>query len=533
MLVPESEPTLDVNMPSAPKGASWADKPRVITRVRHEADGSGYIEPGYHQLFVVPSEGGSPRQITNGEYQHQEVPSWLPDGNGLVFSANRIDDWEYDFVESEVHMVSLEDLSISTLTDRNGPDHSPVVSPDGRKIAWLGFNDRVQTFQNTEIYVMNIDGGNRRQLTENLDRSFDTIRWDADGSGLYASYEENGEVKVIHLTLEGVEDPRVINIGGTVIGRPYIGGLYTVARMGAIAFTHSVPSRPADLAVWRPGEDSPQVLTSLNEELLAHRTLGSVESIWWNSSKDELPIQGWIVKPPGFDQAKKYPFLLEIHGGPIGAYGPHFSAEIQLYAAAGYVVLYANPRGSTGYSEEFANLLHHDYPGGDYDDLMSGVDFMLETGYIDPERLYVAGGSAGGIMTAWMVGSTDRFRAAVVVKPVMNWYSKVLVADNYYQYHNYRYPGSPWENLEAYMQDSPISLVGNVNTPTMVMVGTADLRTPPSEAKQLYHALKLRKIDTALVEIPGASHGIASRPSQMVAKAAYTIAWLEKYGGSD
>ena len=223
--------------------------------------------------------------------------------------------------------------------------------------------------------------------------------------------------------------------------------------------------------------------------------------------------------------------LLEIHGGPIANYGARFSAEFQLYAAAGYVVFYANPRGSTGYGEAFGNLLHHDYPGQDYDDLMSGVNAVIAKGYVDKDRLYVTGGSAGGIMTAWIVGKTDRFRAAAVVKPVINWYSKVLVADNYFYYHNYRYPGSPWENPEAYLKYSPISLVGKVTTPTLVMVGTADLRTPLSESKQLYHALKLRKIETALVEILGASHHIAARPSQLIAKVAHVLAWFEKHGG--
>ena len=202
---------------------------------------------------------------------------------------------------------------------------------------------------------------------------------------------------------------------------------------------------------------------------------------------------------------------------------------MQLYAAAGYVVLYVNPRGSTGYGEEFGNLLHHNYPGQDYDDLISGVDELLRQGFVDPENLFVTGGSAGGIMTAWIVGKTDRFRAAVAAKPVINWYSKVLVADNYYAYHEYRYPGSPWENPEAYMKFSPISLVGNVSTPTLLMTGDADLRTPLSEAEQFFHALKLRRVETALLRIPGASHNIVARPSQLITKISNVIAWFEKY----
>ena len=254
-----------------------------------------------------------------------------------------------------------------------------------------------------------------------------------------------------------------------------------------------------------------------------------MEEFWWKSSHDQREIQGWIVKPPHFDPDKQYPLLVENHGGPISNYGERFSPEIQLYAAAGYVVFYPNPRGSTGYGEEFANLLYHNYPGEDYDDIMSGVDAVIAEGYVDPAQLYVTGGSAGGIMTAWMIGKTDRFRAAAVIKPVMNWYSKTLNADNWFNYFHVRYPGTPWTNPDDYLRFSPISLVGNVSTPTLVMVGLDDLRTPPSQAKQLYHALKYRKIPTVLVELPGASHNIAKRPSQLVEKVGHIVAWFEAY----
>lgn len=221
--------------------------------------------------------------------------------------------------------------------------------------------------------------------------------------------------------------------------------------------------------------------------------------------------------------------MVENHGGPILNYGDRFSAEMQLYATEGFIVFYPNPRGSTSYGEEFANLLYNNYPGEDYNDVMDGVDHCIAKGIAHEDKLYVTGGSAGGIMTAWIIGKNDRFESAVVAKPVMNWISKTLVADNYFYYANTRYPGQPWENVENYWKFSPISLVGNVNTPTMVMVGMNDLRTPPSEAKQLYHALKLRKVETVLVEIPGASHGIARKPSNLISKIAHTVAWFKKY----
>jgi len=528
MLVPDEAPSLDVDLPTPPEGAEWADKPEVITRVKHEADGRGPLPHGFDHLFVVPADGGSPRQITTGDYHHRSTPSWLPDGSGFVFSANRIDDWAYDRRESEVHVVRLDDREITTLTGRNGPDYDPVVSPNGEQIAYLGFDDEVQTFQNTQLYVMAVDGGNRRLLSGDLDRSLSDPVWNEEGNALFVSYLERGDTKVARIGLDGSVNVVAQNVGGTSIGRPYTGGSYSATGDGTFAFTHATSDRPADVAVQRMGQSDPTLLTSLNADLLPHRTLGDVEELTWEAD-DGRTIQGWMVRPPGFEEGEEYPLLLEIHGGPIASYGPTFAAEIQLYAAAGYVVLYANPRGSTGYGEEFANLLYHDYPGGDYGDLMTGVDAAIATGDVAEDQLFVTGGSAGGTMTAWIVGKTNRFTAAVVAKPVMNWYSKTLVADNYYAYADYRYPGQPWENPQKYLEESPISLVGNVETPTMTLVGTDDLRTPLSEAKQMYHALKIRRVDAALVKIPGASHGIAARPSQLAAKSLYTLAWFEKY----
>ncbi len=202
---------------------------------------------------------------------------------------------------------------------------------------------------------------------------------------------------------------------------------------------------------------------------------------------------------------------------------------MQLYAREGYVVLYTNPRGSTSYGEEFGNLIDRNYPGQDYDDLMSGVDAVLEKGYIDENNLFVTGGSGGGVLSAWIVGKTDRFRAAVVAKPVINWYSFVLYADGPAFFYKYWFGNLPWEDPEAYMNRSPISLVANVRTPTMLLTGEEDLRTPMAETEQYYAALKLMKVETAMVRIPGAYHGIAARPSNLIAKVVYILHWFEKH----
>jgi len=528
MRVPEAPPSL-VEAPDKPEGAEWADRPRITTRVTYERDGSGYLEPGFHHYFIVPAVGGTPRQVTSGAWHHRDTPRWTPDGESLVFSANRNADWELDFVESDIFRVEVASGEVTRLTDRDGPDEDPVVSPDGSLIAWRGYDDEVQTYQVDRLYVMEIDGGGKRELLRELDRSVSGLAWNREGDGVYFQYADQGVTRIGYTTLGGKFRVMAEDVGGTVIGRPYVQGSFSVSGEGRIAYTRASASRPADVAVvsWLGG--APVVVTALNEDLLAERTLGAVEEFRYPSTLDKREIQGWVVKPPGYDPEQDYPLLVEIHGGPISHYGPVFSPEIQLYAAAGYVVFYPNPRGSTGYGEEFGNLLYHDYPGGDYQDIMDGVDALIEAGLASEDRLYVTGGSAGGIMTAWIVGKTDRFRAAAVIKPVMNWISKTLTADNYYMYADYRYPGQPWENIEEYMKYSPVSLVGEIETPTLVMVGTADLRTPLSEAKQLYGALKIRGIDTALVEIPGAAHNIARRPSQLIAKVDHIIAWLDRY----
>ncbi|NNK18851.1 MAG: S9 family peptidase [Maribacter sp.] len=525
----KKKPPVIAKMPEKPKGAKWADTPRITDRVYHEADGRGYIDPGFKHIFVMPAAGGAPRRITSGDYQHGGSLSWSPDGSNIYFSANRNDDWEYDFRNSEIYTVGVQNEEIKALTSRKGPDTNPMVSPNGKLIAYIGYDDKVQTYQVRKLYIMNIDGSGKKVISERLDRSISDIAWNSKSEGLYFSYDDKGNSKIGHIALNGKVMKMADNLGGTTIGRPYASGSYSVSKDGTIAMTLSRPEYPAEVAILKPKSGSARRITHLNKGLLDYRDLGMVEEVWYKSSVDQRDIQGWVVYPPGYDSTKNYPFMIENHGGPILNYGDRFSVEMQLYAAAGYIVFYPNARGSTSYGEEFGNLLYNNYPGDDYHDVMDGVDHCIAKGIAHEDQLFVTGGSAGGIMTAWIIGKNNRFEAAVVAKPVMNWISKTLVADNYFGYANSRYPGQPWENFEGYWKFSPLSLVGNIETPTMVMVGMNDLRTPPSEAKQLYHALKLRKKETVFVEIPGASHGIANKPSNLITKIAHTLAWFDKY----
>ncbi len=512
-----------------PEGANWADPPIMEDRFKSQQDGIGYLDFGHRHIFVIPAEGGTPVQVTTGDFNHSGPPQWTPDGQHLLFSSNRNPDWSLDYRNSELYIVPFRGGEIRALTESPGPDHSPVVSPDGRHVAFVGYRDRMRTYQVSRLQVMNLDGGDRRVITSSLDRSVANPAWASDGSGLYFQYDEKGNTKVGFVTLDGEVETLAHDMGGTSYGRPYGGGSFSVAPDGSIAMNQTRPDMPGELAVRVRGEEHPRQITSLNDDLLGNRTLGEVEEVWWPSSFDGRSIQGWVVTPPDFNPSRRYPLVLEIHGGPISNYGDRFSAEMQLYAAAGYVVLYANPRGSTSYGEEFGDLLYQNYPGQDYDDLISGVDALIERGFIDENNLFVTGGSAGGILTAWIVGKTNRFRAAAAQKPVVNWISKTLTADNWYGYFFNRYEGLPWEDPEPYWRFSPLSLAGNINTPTLIITGEEDLRTPLSESYQLFHALKFREVETAVVRLPGASHDMSRRPSQLMAKIANIVAWFDRY----
>lgn len=516
------------SLPDKPEGAQWADAVKLIDRMNYRADGAGYLQPGYEHVFVMPADGGTPRQVTQGDFQYESVPVWSRDGRSLFVVANRRADAEYQPIDTDLYRVELASGETTALTTRRGPDGSPVLSPDGRKLAYLGYDDRKLGYQVAHLYVLDLDSGASRALTASFDYEIENPRWDRGGRSLYFGYDREG---VSHLgwiaagggAVESVSD----DIGGTAVGRPYPGGSFSVGD-GRVAYTHASATRMADVAVIERG-GKPRVLTDLNAGSLARKRLGEVETLWTKSSADGLAVQGWIVKPPQFEAGKRYPLLLEIHGGPYANYGPRFAVETQLYAAAGYVVLYVNPRGSTSYGQAFADHIHRNYPSHDYDDLMSAVDATIAKGYVDPQQLYVTGGSGGGVLTAWIVGHTDRFRAAVVAKPVINWTSFALTSDGPSYVTQHWFPGPPWQAQELYWKLSPLAYVGNVTTPTLLITGESDYRTPISETEQYYTALKLHRVDSAMIRIPGASHGIGARPSETLAQVLNTLGWFERY----
>jgi len=528
------EPRRIEGMPKPPEGAKWAEPGTVIDKLVYRFNGPGYLKPGYTHLFIVPAEGGTPRQISSGDFQHggtgfrASQAVWTPDSKSLLMSVNRRPDFELEPLDSEIYEFSVADGAVKALTRRKGPDNAPQVSPDGKQIAYLGFDDRYQGYQITRLYLMSRDGSGPRLLSGALDRDVSNVRWTPDGSGVYFTSDDQGNTGLYFMSLDGKQKKLSGNVGS---GRNAGGGgaSVSVARNGAFVTTYCRPDVPGDIAVGTITGTGVKVITALNDDLFAGKKLGQVEEIWYTSSKDNRKIQGWIIKPPDFDPSRKYPLILEIHGGPFANYGDRFDLEKQLMAAKDYVVLYTNPRGSTSYGEEFGNLIHHAYPGDDFYDLNSGVDALVAKGYVDPENLMVTGGSGGGVLTCWMIGRTPRFRAAVTVYPVINWYSFNLTSDIGNFTSKYWFPGFPWDHVEHYEKRSLLSVVKNVKTPTMVLCGEEDYRTPISESEQYYQALKLLGVETLLVRVPGEPHGIARRPSHHMAKLLSIIGWFDKH----
>ena len=512
---------------TGPEGSSWSEPVRVFDGVRYKRDGTGFVEATYVHIFVVPADGGTPRQITSGDFNHDGPLSWDATGERIIFSANRNEDWEYEPIERDIYAVSVSGEGLTRITERAGGESEPVVSPDGRYVAYVFDDDRKVAYRNRVLHVMGIDGSDDRALTADLDRSVGNVQWAANGRSLYYQYDDRGQRKVGRVALDGNTTEVVSSLGGTTLGRPYLSGGFSVAA-NVVAFTQGGAERPADVAVVRRGNVSR--ITALNDDLLPARNLGEVHEIIYTSSADDTEIQGWYITPPGYEAGRQYPTILEIHGGPHLAYGPQFSAELQRYAADGYVVFYNNHRGSTGYGEDFALKLQYKYSSADdFADHMSGLDALIERGIADPDQLFITGGSAGGIAAAYAIGLTDRFRAAAVQKPVINWVSKVLTADSYIYQIPYQFPGLPWEEHEHYWERSPLSLAGNVVTPTLLITGEEDQRTPISETEQFYQALKLRRVDAVMVRVPGSFHGIAGRPSRLNAKVDNILAWFARY----
>lgn len=533
MLKREAAPII-ADMPSPPAGATWQTLPRITDKMVYRFNGAGYLPHGYNHIYVIPAEGGTPRQISSGDYQHAGPGSragslsWTPDGSSIVVSANRRVNADWEPFNTEVYAFDVATGAVTQLTDRDGPDSAATVSPDGKWVAYTGFDDKKFGFQRAALYIQDMKSGERRILTDDLDRGVHAHKWAADSKGLYFAYDSEGVTRLSYVNTSGKRRDIIDNVGGDGGYSAYGGSAsFTISRSGKIAAVRADSMRAEDIAVGTSARDF-KTITDVNGDLFAQRKIGKVEEINYKSSVDNRDVQGWLVYPPDFDASKKYPLMIEIHGGPFANYGPRFDFEKQYVAAQDYVVLYVNPRGSTSYGAEFANLIHHAYPGDDFYDLNSGVDAAIAKGGIDINRLYVAGGSGGGVLTSWMIGKTNRFKAAIIYYPVIEWESFNLTTDIPFV-NNYWFPGVPWKHREHYGKRSLLSVIEKVETPSLLITGEADYRTPISQTEQYYTALKIRGIEATMIRVPDEPHGIRVHPSHWLVKIMNTVGWMDKH----
>jgi dipeptidyl aminopeptidase/acylaminoacyl peptidase len=519
-IVPKKDPW-KIELPSAPEGAKWTEAPRIVERLDYRQDQVGFVEDGYQHLFLVDAAGGTPRQITDGDFDDGRNASiaFTPDGREILFTGLRTPDWEYAWRETEIYAVRVDDGSIRQVTNRKGPDSDPVVSPDGRFVAYTGYDWTDDTFINSKLYVAGIDGKGAKALTPGLDRTPGGLVWEPDGRGVYFNVAEEGKSN-LYFVSTSAEVKRVTE-GNHLLS------VTSLSSSGIAAGILTDPQRPPDVVVLDPRNPAPRQITRVNEDILEGVKLGRVEELWYDSV-DGLKIQGWLLYPPDFRLDTKYPLMLSIHGGPHGMYGVGYNYGWQEHAANGYLVLYTNPRGSSGYSSEFGNAIKNAYPSKDYDDLMAGVDHVMARGFVDERNLFVYGCSGGGVLTAWVVGHTDRFAAASSNCPVTNWLSFVGTTDSPNWYRNFAKPF--WEDPSEYLTRSPLMYVGNVKTPTMLMTGVQDLRTPIPQTEEFYQALKMRKVPTAMVRFNEEFHGTTSKPSNFLRTQLYLRYWFEKHG---
>ena len=513
----DSDHPWPISLPGRPDGAKWTEAPKVVDRLYYRRDRRGYIDEGYTHLFVVPADGGTARQLTDGDWNHNGV-AWTPDGAEILFTSLRVENAEHEWRQSDIYSVNVASGRVTQLTDRSGPDGSPVPSPDGSLIAYTGNDLTTDTYITRKIYVMNRDGSNSRMISEGFDRQASGMTWAPDGSGLYMTVRTEGASNIHFASVDGGVKP--VTEGNHMLS---VSSIESGLAVGTRSDSHS----PGDIVSFRlsdPGNITR--LTDVNDDVLTGVTLGEVEEIWYESVED-YDIQGWIITPPDFDPSKKYPLILAIHGGPHGMYNVGFNFGWQNHAANGYVVLYTNPRGSSGYGSAFGNAIKNAYPGKDFNDLMAGVDLVVGRGYIDEQNMFVYGCSGGGVLTSWVVGHTNRFAAASANCPVTNWLSFVGTTDGASWYRNFE--KFPWDDPSEHLRRSPLMYVGNVTTPTMLMTGEGDLRTPMPQTEEYYQALRVLKVPTAMIRFKNEWHGTSSRPSNFLRTHIYLREWFEKH----
>ena len=525
-----AEDKWQIDLPKAPEGAEWSKTPMILDRLHYRQDRVGYTDPGFSHLFVVPAESGTARQLTEGEWNvgaqfdglfSGAGLSWMPDSQRIVFDGWKESNGDMLYRRSHIYSIDISSKETVRLTSETGFWSDPVVSNDGSVIAFQGYPATEATYEMARIHIMDADGSNVRQLSQEFDRPANNMIWARNDRGVYFTAQDEGYINVFYMGLNGGVRPVTEGKMTQTLDSVNRNGNVGVGVRGSYYEPGDIYSYPLS------GRGGATRLTSVNADLLIGKTLGEHEEIWYEAS-DGNRAHGWIVKPPDFDPEQQYPLLMEIHGGPFAMYNGRFNFQYQVFAANGFVVLYTNPRGSTGYGETFSQAINHAYPSVDYLDLMGGVDAVVANGYIDEKRMYVGGCSGGGVLSSWVIGHTTRFAAAAVRCPVSNWLSMAGTTDiPYFTYSFFQKPF--WEDPSDWLKHSSLMYVGNVTTPTAVMTGEQDLRTPMAQSEEYYAALKVRGIPARLLRFNDQYHGTGTKPSNYMRTILYMMSWYNKF----
>jgi dipeptidyl aminopeptidase/acylaminoacyl peptidase len=523
---------------------------RVITKALYRMNGQGYIEPGRPshiwsvEVPKVPDGAQKARQITTGEFSESDIV-WSRDGSRLYFTSERVRENYYDPPHHEIYVVSAAGGDVAKVASIDGPIDRISLSPDGAHIAFIGEINRgdgvvQRSYSQPDLFITSVESGSTpKNLTAGYD--FDIGSgvggdqgpprgggqskpfWSKDGRYIFVVSAEEGRANLKRIDAETGRVDELTSGDHDVYS-------YSATPDGSkVAVAVSMPTNIGDLFLLEAPRHMKQ-LTHINDELFSKLNLTEPEMIWYKSF-DGKRMQAWVQRPPDFQTGKKYPLILDIHGGPHAAYGYTFDHEFQWMAAKGYIVLYPNPRGSTSYGQDFANVIQYHYPGDDYKDLMAGVDELIARGWVDPDRLGVTGGSGGGVLTNWTIGHTTRFKAAVSQRSIADWRDFWYTAD-FTQFTPFWFRGAPWEQEADFKERSPITYVDKITTPLMLIEGESDFRTPPGAGgEQMFRALKYLKKTAVMVRFPGETHELSrsGKPTHRVERLQHIVAWFDKY----
>jgi dipeptidyl aminopeptidase/acylaminoacyl peptidase len=532
----------------AKKDAAEESDVRVISSARYRMNGAGYQEADRsNHIWIVDvlQTPGSPqkaRQITSGEFSESDI-TWSRDASKIYFTSNRVKDTDFQPSDSDIYVVNAAGGAITKVASIDGPIHSLALSPDGAKIAFIGDINRdggpARSFSQPDLFITSTQPGSTpKNLTATYD--FDigagvggdqsppraggrsNPYWSPDGRTIIVGSAEEGRVNLKRV------DAETGKVTALTDGNFDLFSYNATPDGSKIAVLISTPVNIGDLFMVDGKSGKSQQITHINADLFTKINLTEPEMIWYKSF-DGRRVQAWVQRPPDFQAGKKYPMILDIHGGPHSAYGYTFDHEFQWMAAKGYVVLYPNPRGSTSYGQEFGNIIQYKYPGDDFKDLMAGVDDLIARGWVDPEKLGVTGGSGGGVLTNWTVGHTTRFKAAVSQRSIADWsgwwYGADMIAPTWFR-------GAPWEYEADFKEHSPITYVKQITTPLMLIEGESDFRTPPAYGgEQMFRALKYLNKTAVMVRFPGETHELSrsGKPVHRVERLDHIVAWFDKY----